>query len=45
VIVATAPEGPLHAGVIDLVADVLRAALGARASVATLRLFQPAALP
>ncbi len=33
VIVAMAPEGPRHSGIIDVMADVLRAALGARVHV------------
>jgi Uma2 family endonuclease len=35
VIVAVAPEGPRHSGVVELVVATLRAALGARASVRT----------
>jgi Uma2 family endonuclease len=35
VIVAMAPEGPRHSGVVELVAETLRVALGARARVRT----------
>ena len=35
VIVAMAPEGPRHSGVVDLVGDTLRTALGGRARVRT----------
>jgi Uma2 family endonuclease len=35
VIVAMAPQGPRHSGVVELVAETLRAALGARARVRT----------